>query len=354
MASPQVASAAGLAALTSLTEQAMEAVSSRFYREFADALASFGERGRSACREDIRYHLDFLAPAMEFGAAQSFVDYARWLQQLLRARKVPDAHLALSLKWLREFLAERMPPDDAALAAGILERAEAELATPTQDAAPQGTPSEWPECEPFTAAVLRGDRGEAVRLFQQAAGNGERFADAELHLLQPALYAAGEGWQRNEVSVAEEHVATAIVRELMASEYPRAQTVAPVGRRIAFACAEGNLHAVGLRIVADAFELVGWDTLYIGASTPTRSLVDLVARARPDVVALSVSLPPHFRPARDAIAALRAALGDRCPLVIVGGSAINRFPPLAQALGADLTALDGQQAVLAVEQRLNL
>lgn len=35
-------------------------------------------------------------------------------------------------------------------------------------------------------------------------------------------------------------------------------------------------HEIGMRMVADFFEMEGWDTYYLGANTPTRSILQTI------------------------------------------------------------------------------
>ena len=140
-------------------------------------------------------------------------------------------------------------------------------------------------------------------------------------------------------------MATAMVHGLLAREFATAEPSPPDGRSVVVAGVEGNQHIIGLRMVADAFELAGWDVRYLGPDTPTRSLVQLVRDGRPDLVALSASMPQHLRSAREAIACLRAELGESCPSVLLGGLTINQFSPLVAVLGADATGPDARSAV---------
>ena len=111
------------------------------------------------------------------------------------------------------------------------------------------------------------------------------------------------------------------------------------------ACAEDERHQIGLRMLCDLLELDGWDTLYVGASVPVESLVELVQKARPDAVAFSATITPHIPRVRTAIAAIRAAELVRQPVIAVGGRAFHGDPTLARRIGADVTANDAGEAV---------
>jgi methanogenic corrinoid protein MtbC1 len=344
-------SASGAACVAELADAAADAVSQRFLDPTLPGYVAYGPQGQKACRQDILHHLQFLVPAAELGSSQPFVDYVRWLAVVLASRGVPVAHLGSSLEWLADFYEGRLAPADSLSLGSILADARDALREAPSVVALKSVPESWSECEAFTEALVRGDAAESAAIFRRVATEG-RFVETELHLVQPALYEIGRGWQENRVSVAQEHLATAMVNGLLAREIGKVEPAPPTGRRIVLACVEGNQHALGLQLVADAFEVAGWETTFLGASTPVRSLVDLVVAKPPDVIAFSITLPHHLAGVRHAVTALRQRLGGACPPILVGGLAVNQLPAIAQAIGADLFATDAAAAVRVVQEHL--
>lgn len=106
-----------------------------------------------------------------------------------------------------------------------------------------------------------------------------------------------------------------------------------IGKRILLTCVAGNEHAVGVRMVADAFQLGGWDVHYLGANVPTSAIVRHVAKYKPDLVGLSVSFPQQLPVVKEIIVRLGEQLGSARLAVIIGGLAINRFNRLVDVVG---------------------
>ena len=125
----------------------------------------------------------------------------------------------------------------------------------------------------------------------------------------------------------------------------RSPVAEAVGKRVLLACVAGNHHAVGLRMVADAFQLAGWDVRYLGANVPGASIVQFAAEWRADLLGLSASFAQHLRTVRETITLLRDTMGASRPAVMVGGLAINRFDRLADMVGADAWSSDARAAV---------
>ena len=202
----------------------------------------------------------------------------------------------------------------------------------------------------YVAGLVAGDRRRAIAAVEAGRAAGLDLRTIYLSVLQPALREVGRRWETGAMTVAQEHLATAITQTIMsrlAGEHFQDNDGGPM---LIAACVDAERHAVGLRMLCDLLELEGWTSLYLGASVPTRDLVRMVGERRPQAVALSVSLPPHLLPTQAAISDVRA-LGSPQPVVVLGGRAIHDAA-LAERLGADFTARDAGEAVDRLKQRV--
>jgi MerR family transcriptional regulator, light-induced transcriptional regulator len=196
------------------------------------------------------------------------------------------------------------------------------------------------------AALLAGDRPAARRVVESCLADAVSPADVHWVLLQPALETIGEQWARGEITVAEEHLATAVGEHVLGAVYPSlVRHREALGRQVILAGAEGERHVLGLRAVGDVLDGAGFDVLALGADVPPASVADLAARLRPAAVGLSVSLSAHLPAAVRAVTLLRAL---QIP-VVVGGSGLNA--PLDEALGV-YAAADGRHAVELFERAI--
>jgi methanogenic corrinoid protein MtbC1 len=203
-------------------------------------------------------------------------------------------------------------------------------------------------------AISDGDRRRAFQVIDDAWSAGLNLGNIYLDLFQPALREIGRLWQENRISVADEHLATAITEAAMARAYERAFAWRSVmGRTLIAACADVERHEVGLRMLCDLLDLEGWHTTYLGAAVPVKSLVAMVQRRRPHVVALSAALSPHLPRLRTMIEAIREGLPDGRPLIIVGGRPFLDDPQLATRIGADFTATNAVEAVRLLGERVS-
>ena len=126
-----------------------------------------------------------------------------------------------------------------------------------------------------------------------------------LDVLQPTLYEIGRLWSHAEISVAQEHLATAATQSAMAR---LAESLADGPRRVRpgtalVACVSDELHSVGGRMVADFLEADGWRVVFLGQLTPGTDLAALAAEQGAQVVALSAALPERVPRVAEVVAA---------------------------------------------------
>lgn len=173
----------------------------------------------------------------------------------------------------------------------------------------------------FLDALLRGDRPTCARRLAARRSAGDSLEAVYQTLFQPALYEVGELWAQNRISVAVEHLATAVVEGLLSELYPQALQAPRRGHRGLVASLEGELHHVGARMVCDVMEFHGWDCDYTGPDLPTRGLLEILEARGPELLVLSVVLEERLPVLRRTLAAVRRhAPGLR---VLVGGRALR-------------------------------
>lgn len=108
------------AALAEHAEAVARSVTGLLYAEMPWLVDRYGERGRQKCLQDMRYHLQHLAPAVELEDPALFARYAEWCDGVLRARGVQTVELLRSLQLMESDVGARLPGDEAQAVAGCL------------------------------------------------------------------------------------------------------------------------------------------------------------------------------------------------------------------------------------------
>jgi methanogenic corrinoid protein MtbC1 len=186
---------------------------------------------------------------------------------------------------------------------------------------------------PLLVALLAGDESGADDVFRKAVARGADPALLARDLIQPALDEVGRLWERGEIGVAEEHLATALAARSFMLHAACAKAPALGAPRLVLTCLAGEFHELGARLAAEIGRREGWQVELLGANVPRDSALDYIATRRPEAVGLSLSLAGHVAEASAMIRRVRAvAPGAR---VLAGGVAFRRDPSLADLTGAD-------------------
>jgi len=138
-------------------------------------------------------------------------------------------------------------------------------------------------------------------------------------LVRRSLYQVGELWEQGKISVATEHLATAISESMLNLTYPRLFSHVPSGKSALVTCAFNEHHQIGGKMVADMFELHGWRGYFLGANTPLDKVEAFIVEKRPNVLAFSLATIMNLDPLLRAAAEIRAAFPE-LP-ILVGGQA---------------------------------
>jgi DNA-binding transcriptional MerR regulator len=130
-------------------------------------------------------------------------------------------------------------------------------------------------------------------------------------VLLPYLRILGERWASDEVSVAQEHFASALIRgRLLGLARGWGGTSGPT---LLLACPPGEEHDLGLIMFGIAAARRGWRISYLGQDTPFETIEQAVEVVRPAMVVLAVaegtSLVPHAEALRGLVQRIPVAIG---------------------------------------------
>jgi len=328
-----------------------ETIVARLYEHQSVVWKPFGDPGRAKSVRDEGYHLTYLSEALAAGDPALFSDYLNWAKVFFAGLKFREDMLPTTIGATRQVLEETLAPE---LGQAALEYLDIALAACQH--APTSLASFIEAGSPLTDlargyidALLRGDRQSASQIILESVRQGTAIKDIYLYVFQSSQREIGRLWQTNQISVAQEHYCTAATQMIMSQLYPYIFSSEKKGRRMVVACVGGELHEIGARMVADFFEMDGWDTYFLGANTPIDGVLRAIAERKAEVLSISATMTFHIDKVASLIAEVRrAGLGDRTKMM-VGGYPFNISPSLWQSVGADAFARDANQALNVAE-----
>ena len=251
------------------------------------------------------------------------------------------------IRRMKEYLARGLAAAEAARRA-----ADAEIPRPGADTT---TPAVLaPETTPDAPSPLQ----VAAR---ELAGALDRFDEEQAHavldrllaayqietilrdLLVPYLHDLGERWAGGEVSVAQEHFASNLLRgRLLGLARGWGQGRGPTA---VLACLPGEQHDIGLIAFGITLYRRGWRIIYLGPDTPIATIGQATDSIAPDLVVLAGTVPEPFAAHDDAIADLA-----RHTMVALGGAGATA--ELTTRTGARLLGQDPVSAAERVDRDL--
>jgi DNA-binding transcriptional MerR regulator len=216
---------------------------------------------------------------------------------------------------------------------------ESELRALLQDSAPV----------PSTSSVSRSD-GEDSALIKRCM-DGVRKLDAAaleqelrsalvklgfqallVRVVAPLATEVGESWRGGEISSAQEHFVTAIIRNFIVGVQKQFSSVqgAP---RLVVATPVGQLHELGAILCAASASNLGWYETYLGASLPASEVAGVAVSSNARAVALSIVFPANDPAVSSELSALSAHLPSSCKLIL-GGRAAESYDGIIGTIGA--------------------
>lgn len=150
-------------------------------------------------------------------------------------------------------------------------------------------------------------------------------------VLMPYLHELGERWEHGEVSVAQEHFASHVLRGRMAG-LARGWGNGR-GPQALLACPPGELHDFALLAFGIVLGRSGWRVGYLGVDMPILETIQMTSEIRPSLVVLAAAAPERFA----AVMAELSRLADLAPLALAGAGATK---DVAHSIGARLLTGD--------------
>jgi len=321
------------------------AVTTEFLARHPDWVQKYGDRDRALGIEDAASHVEFLAGAIDCGSTSGFEDYLRWTTRMLGARGIGVEFVTENCQQIRAALAADLSASEQELVAQYIQEGCAAVTEPaTADAATtNGTLVLTREL--FLQAILTGQRHVALTIATEAVSAGQQIHDIYAEVFQEALYEVGRRWEANQITVAEEHMATAITQYVVAQMYSRLPTSPQQRGNLVMTGVEGELHQVGPTMVADVLEADGWNVRFLGSNMPHSGIAQAIEQHRAAVVGISATMLYNISQVVRLITGLREHLGDRMPQVLLGGRAFHAAPTLGTELGVVGVAHDVRAAV---------
>lgn len=173
----------------------------------------------------------------------------------------------------------------------------------------------------YLNALLNQDKKKAFIIIDEAIRDGHSIKTIYEEIFSVTMVKIGLLWERNEISIAKEHLCTAITQSIISNFYEKIflYSDSPLKGKILISCISDELHELGPRMLGDLLELEGWDVKFLGGNIPSYEIMNTIIEDRPDWLGVSVTMKKNINELKELIKEIRSKGLDT--KIIVGGLA---------------------------------
>lgn len=171
--------------------------------------------------------------------------------------------------------------------------------------------------------LLEGDKKKCSLVVKEYLALNSSLLDLYEKVFKPSLYEVGRLWETNKISVAKEHMATAITEGILNELFQQINPTKKYNKKIVVSCVENEKHQVGIKMVADLFEMKGWDSFFLGSGIPVSELISFIKEVEPDMLAISLSVYFNYSNLVHMLQKISTELPDL--FIIIGGQALEQM-----------------------------
>jgi methanogenic corrinoid protein MtbC1 len=182
-------------------------------------------------------------------------------------------------------------------------------------------------------AIAQLDTGKFELLLAQASRSYSQTAIVE-QLITPLMNEVGDRWRDGRLRVAHEHLATAVIRNFLATIVAayHVEETAPV---LLATTPAGQLHEIGALLATATAVSAGWRVTYLGPNLPAEEIAGAAHQNKARAVALSIVYPEDDPRVDMELQKLHRLLTNGAA-ILVGGRAAPAYAAGIARIGATL------------------
>ena len=301
-------------------------------------------------------HAEFMATVFSIGNYELLCKTVPWVYRSYHSHKFSYDYFPVELKaWqeaIERYIDKNLSEAIITIYDWLINHHEQFIAL-SQSEIPYPTPmnEDWFAVKSsFQSSLIAGDHKKCMAITLENVKNSTDIEPFYGQIVQPVMYEIGMLWEQGVLSVAQEHLASAIVGRIMATISMTTIESKKNKGKVVVTASPNEFHEIGAWMIADILEIEGWDVNYLGANTPQNDLFQYLQSFRPNILAISVTMPFNIEKAKDIINLIRKDSVLKNMKIMVGGRVYNEHPKLWQTIGADGFAVNIEDAKKLAQQ----
>lgn len=282
----------------------------------------FGEEG---LYEQLSYHQKLIKTACELGSFAILLDYLSARYRLFISRGIDTEYFLIENHYccnaIRHFLFEPYAMEFVALYAQSLSHHEALSIIDTSYVLSNSL------VDKLTQALINGDEAKVREIFNGHLDEFDSPLDFLDQAVKPAMILIGIAWETAQISVAKEHVATAIIERIWGNLAKNLHQDYDTNQSALIITPDSQLHKLGSKMVATFMESKGWKVAQMNLNENDHEVYRAIDLLHPNLILCSVMLPICIPLIQKFVTNLRVQQPIYGGKIAVGGQAFYRSDP---------------------------
>ena len=279
-------------------------------------------------RNDLRpLQSDLLELIQEFGALlrvvyrydlnQALMQEAVWYASALASRGPGKEAFSLLLEsWIIAIQGLIKPPECNILA-GPVQELRTNLSTLINEAEKMRSVPAAANIQMLVEKVIVGDLWGAQKLLSAQLASKMPPHELITHTILPAMAEIGRRWERNDLAIYEEHLATETMIRLLAGLSASVPKIEHNKLSALVSCVPNDKHQLLPMALSEYLELRGWRVCSLGSSLPAEQIALAASTLKPNAIFLSLNMLSRLSDALDVLEKLHKS-NSHCPIFIGG------------------------------------
>lgn len=168
-------------------------------------------------------------------------------------------------------------------------------------------------------SMTKGDLDKALDIYETYTKNAplNNFYD---DILKQTMYKVGDLWDKNKLSVAAEHVASNIAREMMGIISDKNNKNGNKAR-VLLCTPVGEEHSLGCQMIQSFLQSKGFRVFNLAPSAPSESILNFIEMENPDIILVSITIEDNVRAGQRLVNKIKSS--HNLPILIGGQAVFN-------------------------------
>ncbi|MFW6025768.1 MAG: cobalamin B12-binding domain-containing protein [Candidatus Woesearchaeota archaeon] len=298
-------------------------------------------------KSDLSFILNYLSDSIHFKNNELFYDFSFWLKEHLENLDSKKRNFFRYFDCLKEVIKRNFSSKKYEYIVKIINKSEQKINSKANENKSfiNEKNKKGKMAKKYLDYILNYKKQEAVNFILNEVKNELSIEEIYLDIFQVAQREIGRLWHNNEISIAQEHYASLITQLIISQLYPEILSSSNNKAKVLTTAIGNELHEIGIRMIADLLDIDGFDTIHLGANTPTSTIIETIINEDVHFMGISVTIASHLKELEKLLFEIRSNEKISNIKIMVVGYAFNKDKERWKDFAVDAYSPNAKDAV---------